>query len=551
MDKSQKQVTAYQLKKEKKAINDLKDAYEDAIEQIDQEIQRLMGPGYELTQSKVYQIAYQKQMKAQLEAILDKMNANNYQTISEYINGCYEDGWLATFYNIKGQGIPIVAPIDQDAVLKAVSLDSKLSKPLYEQMGINVNELKKSIAGELSRGLASGLRYEDISRNIANQMGIDLNKSIRIARTEGHRVTCQANMDAMNKAKDQGADVVKQWDSTMDKKTRPSHQRVDGEIRELDEKFSNGLMHPGDPAGTAAEVVNCRCVLLERARWALDEAELEELKQRAEYFGIDKSESYEEFKQKYLKAETQSANGLDPSKGYKRIYKNKEDADKKFRKWADETTYALGDKDGQYAIWDYTSGSGNYNRPLSGFKGSWYDDDFVGVGKVDLDYEGAGKYIEDLTRIINNTKPLDYGVTLRRGSSEEGLIGLFRNAGFDAKFVEKTMLAGKFKDLKGTPVLNTAFTSCGIAKNAGFTDETVEYIIKCPAGTKMIYAEPQSYYGGTMTGNKWSSYTPGKSYSEVRDEAEMIIQRNTYFTIDEIKKTYDGYSVIMTVIGQD
>ena len=50
-----------------------------------------------------------------------------------------------------------------------------------------------------------------------------------------------------------------------------SHQKVDGEIRELDEPFSNGLMFPGDPAGGAAEVVNCRCALLQRARWALDD----------------------------------------------------------------------------------------------------------------------------------------------------------------------------------------------------------------------------------------------------------------------------------------
>lgn len=51
-------------------------------------------------------------------------------------------------------------------------------------------------------------------------------------------------------------------------------RKVDGEIREIDEKFSNGLMFPGDPSGGAAEVVNCRCSLLERARWTLDEADL-------------------------------------------------------------------------------------------------------------------------------------------------------------------------------------------------------------------------------------------------------------------------------------
>lgn len=67
---------------------------------------------------------------------------------------------------------------------------------------------------------------------------------MRIARTEGHRIQCQSGMDACYKAKEKGANVVKQWDATLDVKTRTSHVQVDGEIRELDEKFSNGLMFP-------------------------------------------------------------------------------------------------------------------------------------------------------------------------------------------------------------------------------------------------------------------------------------------------------------------
>lgn len=96
--------------------------------------------------------------------------------------------------------------------------------------------------------------------------------------------------------------VVKHQHPLHDGKTSESHQKVDGEIREIDEKFSNDLMFPGAPSGGAAEVVNCRCSLLERARWAFDEAELEHLKERAEYFGLDKSENFEDFKKKYLKA---------------------------------------------------------------------------------------------------------------------------------------------------------------------------------------------------------------------------------------------------------
>ena len=59
-------------------------------------------------------------------------------------------------------------------------------------------------------------------------------------------------------------------------------------------------MFPGDPSGGAAEVVNCRCTANTRARWALDEAEMQTLKERAEYFGLDKTKNFEEFREKYL-----------------------------------------------------------------------------------------------------------------------------------------------------------------------------------------------------------------------------------------------------------
>lgn len=54
--------------------------------------------------------------------------------------------------------------------------------------------------------------------------------------------------------------------------------------------------------GVAEEDINCRCAILQRARWALDEAELQTLKDRAAYYGLDKADSFNEFKRKYLKA---------------------------------------------------------------------------------------------------------------------------------------------------------------------------------------------------------------------------------------------------------
>lgn len=252
--------------------------------------------------SKVYQQQYQKALKGQVSGILDKMQGDNYSTIESYLKESYETGYVGTMYDMAGQGIPIITPIDQAAAVKAILVDSKVSNGLYTRLGVEVAGLKKTITQEISRGIASGLSYADIARNIANVSAAPISRTKTIARTEGHRIQQTSTADAQQAAKDKGADVVKQWDSTLDGQTRDSHRRVDGEIRELDEKFSNGLMFPGDPSGGAAEVVNCRCTSNTRARWALDEEELKILQERAEYFGLDKTKNFEDFKEKYLKA---------------------------------------------------------------------------------------------------------------------------------------------------------------------------------------------------------------------------------------------------------
>lgn len=243
------------------------------------------------------------------------MHGDNYGTIDKYLNGCYETGYIGVMYDIAGQGVPLVVPIDQAAAIKAVLTDSKVSNGLYAALGVDVATLKKSITQEISRGIASSLPYSDIARNISNVSKAPLSRAKTIARTEGHRIQQTSSRDAQFAAKEKGADVLKQWDAALDGRTRDSHARVDGEIRELDEKFSNGLMFPGDPSGGAAEVVNCRCTANTRARWALDDEELQTLKERAAFFGIDKTENFEDFKQKYLKAaEAPTARKFTPAK---------------------------------------------------------------------------------------------------------------------------------------------------------------------------------------------------------------------------------------------
>nr|WP_276571644.1 phage minor head protein [Dorea longicatena] len=211
------------------------------------------------------------------------------------------------YYDLHLSGIPLVIPINQDQVVKAVRTDSKLSDSLYNRLGEDVGYLKRSIRAELSRGIASGSTWNEMALRIAKGMNSPFrkayNNAIRIARTEGHRIQNEAALDGQHGAKKKGADIVKQWDSTLDGRTRDEHRECDGQIREIDEPFDVGgekMQAPG-VGGSAKNVCNCRCCLLQRAKWALDDEELKTLQERAAFFGLDKTQSFNDFKQKYLK----------------------------------------------------------------------------------------------------------------------------------------------------------------------------------------------------------------------------------------------------------
>lgn len=308
MNKRQKEVLQHQFDSEKAVLEQLEKQYQAALNDINRKIRILQSD--EMTQSKIYRLEYQKALKKQVESILEKLHGDEFTTIQEYLSASYTDAFIGTMYDLAGQGIPLIIPLDQAAAVKAILTDSKISEGLYASLGVDTKNLKKSISAEVTRGIASGMSYNDIARNISNVSKAPLSRARTIVRTEGHRIQQESTRDAQQKSKSKGADVVKQWDATLDGKTRPSHRRVDGEIRELDESFSNGLDFPGDPSGKASEVVNCRCVSLTRARWALDEDELKTLNERAEFFGLDKTENFDDFKKKYLKAAAEPiANG--------------------------------------------------------------------------------------------------------------------------------------------------------------------------------------------------------------------------------------------------
>jgi hypothetical protein len=89
-----------------------------------------------------------------------------------------------------------------------------------------------------------------------------------IARTETLKALNASADEALNQVVEEGLAprhaVTRIWRHSFSKNERAGHVAMNGQPRGLDEPFVNpytkiALMYPGDPAGGAGEVVNCRC----------------------------------------------------------------------------------------------------------------------------------------------------------------------------------------------------------------------------------------------------------------------------------------------------
>ncbi len=302
MNSRQKEIQQIFLDDEKRVLEDLKSNYQDALSEINSRIELLLARQDADLQHVVYQIEYQKSLKSQIEGILSQLHSDSFETISDYLTKSYENGFLGAMYDLQGQGVPLVFPIDQKQVAAAIQHETKLSEGLYAALGKDTKKLSKQIAHEISRGISTNATYEEIARNVENLSGIPRNNAARIARTESHRIQCQATADAQLKARSKGADVVKQWDSTLDGATRPVHRELDGQVRELEEPFEAGgykVMQPGG-FGDPSQDCNCRCALLQRARWALGN-DFTKWDKESNGLAEIKAKDYADFKMKYAK----------------------------------------------------------------------------------------------------------------------------------------------------------------------------------------------------------------------------------------------------------
>lgn len=269
MNKYEKEVEQVLLNNEKDVLKQLQQTYIQALADVKGRLRLLQAR--EETQSVIYQMNYQKSLEKQINAILGVLQQDNITNIQDFLNHMYEDGYIGIQYELMQQGVPVITSINQTEV--ASSLFKKTSGMIFaDRLNKNMKDFKQKVKDTITRGIASGSTYRDMANQLSLVTDEELYKSYRIARTEGGRIVSEAKLNSMKKAKKQGADVVKQWDATLDGKTRKNHRKLDGQWVEVDGYFEIGGRKVKAPKkfGRAEEDINCRCILLTRPRWAVD-----------------------------------------------------------------------------------------------------------------------------------------------------------------------------------------------------------------------------------------------------------------------------------------
>lgn len=126
--------------------------------------------------------------------------------------------------------------------------------------GIDLEWGKKQIRAAIQSGILQGKSIGKIASDLQKRIPDMSRKSaIRAARTAMTGAQNGGRQDSYEAAEKMGIKMKKRWIATLDGRTRDSHRKLHGKTVDVDEKFPNGLMFPGDPRGDAKELYQCRC----------------------------------------------------------------------------------------------------------------------------------------------------------------------------------------------------------------------------------------------------------------------------------------------------
>lgn len=213
-----------------------------------------------------------KNMDKRLEEIITRLYKDNQAGIKEMLKVNY----IKSIDKTKDQFDRIYPIKKQFDVVKAIN-EPVSGVDWFTRLGKNRGDVLYNLSSTIKSGIANGLPYSDVTKNLQKVFGKDLVKNDTIARTETRRVTMLGQTDVCDELAKK-VPLQKTWKTMEDERVRagkrskkgrrgPNHMAMNNVTIPYDENFitptgSTGKA-PTQLAGTyaAADNINCRCIM--------------------------------------------------------------------------------------------------------------------------------------------------------------------------------------------------------------------------------------------------------------------------------------------------
>lgn len=162
--------------------------------------------------------------------------------------------------------------------LLGISFDLKapVAQRLLDMLGRRAGDIEAGLREPVARSIAESYEagatipeaaeaIRAVTSGLAGWQATMLARTDLISLANGGSDIAVAAVNEEATAADEPTFEVKTWLATMDDRTRDTHAEADGQEVPIDQQFQVGedwLDYPGDPNGSDAEVINCRCTAL-------------------------------------------------------------------------------------------------------------------------------------------------------------------------------------------------------------------------------------------------------------------------------------------------
>jgi len=205
-----------------------------------------------------------RKIENEINKSYDKMTPSLFKRFKQIANQKY----LRTLYNSEKKG---KINISKSLINKVDEIVNKIinrkvaGKTLIQRLTRNRNNILIEAKRIVKQSVKKGESIDKIAKKLRNRLNVDKDRSLLIARTEAHRIQEEATNKGYQGARIAGINFRVRWVSTLDMRTRDTHQKLDGKYADNEGYFySSGgkTKYPGG-FGIAKEDIRCRCTTIQ------------------------------------------------------------------------------------------------------------------------------------------------------------------------------------------------------------------------------------------------------------------------------------------------